>query len=254
MKNEPSKDDFLDKLYAQKKHEQPPSELDEQIRARALEHVDVSRPSSLFKWQRVLSVAAVMVLSVYLFFDVNDFRREEASEALMDDYNLVVPSMRGVQNPSSANDSRELDPARPSVLMAEHGLSESASALPDELSSKGSEIAPRLNSQQFAVSSEAEPLERSRAKQEGDLISELVARESREVTSKKSSLNKSQAIAEALSGNAHSAESTLADIERHLAKGEIDSAGDLYQVLKERFPGFEVPDSVVESLRKNGEL
>ena len=225
MNNEPSKGDFIDELYAQTKDEQPPLELDEQIRARALEHIEASRPSSLFQWQRVLSVAAVMVLSIFLFFDVNDFRRHEASEALMDDHNLVVPSMRGVQKPSSANKSLELDPARPSVLMAEQGLSES----------------------------DAAPRERSRAKQEADITSELVASEPRAVTSKKSSL-KSQAIAEALSGNVPSAESTLADIERHLAKGEIDSARDLYQALKERFPGFEVPDSVVENLRKNDAL
>lgn len=229
MNNEPSKGDFIDELYAQTKDEQPPLELDEQIRARALEHIEASRPSSLFKWQRVLSVAAVMVLSVYLFFDVNDFRRQEASETLMDDHNLVVPLMRGVQKSSSAEDSRELDPARPSVLMAEQGLSESASALPDELPSKESEIAPPLNSQQFAASSHAAPIERSRAKQEADITSELVASEP-------------------------SAESMLADIERHLAKGEIDSARDLYQALKELFPGFEVPDSVVENLRKNGAL
>jgi len=226
MNNEPSKGDFIDELYAQTRDEQPPLELDEQIRARALEHIEASRPSSLFKWQRVLSVAAVMVLSIFLFFDVNDFRRHEASEALMDDHNLVVPSMRGVQKPSSANKSLELDPARPSVLTAEQGLSESGAA----------------------------PIERSRAKQEADITSELVASEPRAVTSKKSSLNKSQAIAEALSGNVPSAESTLADIERHLAKGEIDSARDLYQALKERFPGFEVPDSVVENLRKNDAL
>lgn len=225
MNNEPSKGDFIDELYAQTKDEQPPLELDEQIRARALEHIEASRPSSLFQWQRVLSVAAVMVLSIFLFFDVNDFRRHEASEALMDDHNLVVPSMRGVQKPSSANKSLELDPARPSVLMAEQGLSES----------------------------DAAPRERSRAKQEADITSELVASEPLAVTSKKSSL-KSQAIAEALSGNVPSAESTLADIERHLAKGEIDSARDLYQALKERFPGFEVPDSVVENLRKNDAL
>lgn len=225
MNNEPSKGDFIDELYAQTKDEQPPLELDEQIRARALEHIEASRPSSLFQWQRVLSVAAVMVLSVFLFFDVNDFRRHEASEALMDDHNLVVPSMRGVQKPSSANKSPELDPARPSVLMAEQGLSES----------------------------DAAPRERSRAKQEADITSSLVASEPRAVTSKKSSL-KSQAIAEALSGNVPSAESTLADIERHLAKGEIDSARDIYQALKERFPGFEVPDSVVENLRKNDAL
>ena len=57
---------FLDELYSQSAKEVPPVELDQAIRKLAHAKVPKNDIVSLLKWERVLSVAAVMVLSIYI--------------------------------------------------------------------------------------------------------------------------------------------------------------------------------------------
>ena len=65
--------DFLRDLYAQtQKHEAPPVDLDQKILALAREQAPSNNKTALRQWQQALSVAAVMVLSVYIFFDVGE--------------------------------------------------------------------------------------------------------------------------------------------------------------------------------------
>jgi type IV secretory pathway VirB10-like protein len=120
MKDSTPKDDFLDELYAQTKNEQPGAKLDEAILAQAKQQVEQPKPSSIFKWQRYASVAAVMVFSFYIILDVNDQRDSAINEPfILDDVQQLTPSKpksvtEKVAPPLPAPAPRVLSPSAPS--------------------------------------------------------------------------------------------------------------------------------------------
>lgn len=71
MNNHDSEDDFLNKLYQQSAIDKPPVELDKQILELAKANRQRNRFAMTMNLQRVLSVAAVMVLSVCIFFEID---------------------------------------------------------------------------------------------------------------------------------------------------------------------------------------
>lgn len=64
--------DFLDDLYSNSAKEVPPESLDQAILKQARDHVHNGRFLMRRQWQQFLSLAAVMVLSVYVVLDVGD--------------------------------------------------------------------------------------------------------------------------------------------------------------------------------------
>ena len=81
-------DDFLDDLYSNSAKDVPPESLDQAILKHARDNVQKGNFLMRRQWQQFLSLAAVMVLSVYVVLDVGDQSRdveglslsEEASE------------------------------------------------------------------------------------------------------------------------------------------------------------------------------
>lgn len=71
MSKHDSEDDFLDTVYQQTAQEKPPLDLDKKILALAKAKHQRKRFAIAMSLQRALSVAAVMILSVYIFFDVS---------------------------------------------------------------------------------------------------------------------------------------------------------------------------------------
>ena len=251
MSNEPSNDDFLDQLYAETKHEQPPLELDAKIQAQALEHLNAKNRSSFFQWQRVLSLAAVMVLSVYLFFDVNDARKHETSNVLMDDYNTFAPSKKAAPAQESAGALLEQEQVDTSAMMIQQSADEPA--VLQKPSKELLETTPIITDEEFGRSAQTSSAEQLKARQPAGLEGDIAASESRQSKSKSKTLtmSPSQSLSEALSDDELSAQSMLADIERHLARGETALAREVYQALIQRFPDYDVPESVVERLNRH---
>ena len=97
MNKHDSEDELLDQLYSKSAKEQPPSHLDKKILAEAKARYQPGTLAASFKWQRILSVAAVMVLSIYVFFDVNDNR--------MPNINSELYYQQGSQHEESPNTS-----------------------------------------------------------------------------------------------------------------------------------------------------
>lgn len=74
--------DALDELYAKTKDDIPTAELDAKIIALATEQAAEKRSNTFYSWQRVASVAAVMVFTVYIFFDVREAHQLDSIEGV----------------------------------------------------------------------------------------------------------------------------------------------------------------------------
>jgi hypothetical protein len=74
MNDDDTDNDFIDDLYAHSAKEIPPALLDQAILKHALDHVHKDNFFQRLQLQRVFSVAAVLVLSVYIVFDVGEQR------------------------------------------------------------------------------------------------------------------------------------------------------------------------------------
>ncbi|MDX1452893.1 MAG: hypothetical protein R3183_10065 [Oleiphilaceae bacterium] len=89
MSDKQANDDVLNALYAKTKHELPPAEIDQHILAEARQHCPNPRKAQLATWQRILSVAAAMLFTVYIFFDV---RQLDHPDALTEHFDDASPS------------------------------------------------------------------------------------------------------------------------------------------------------------------
>jgi hypothetical protein len=106
MKDHDTDNDFLDDLYSHSAKEIPPAVLDKAILKQAFDHVHKDNFFQRLQLQRVFSVAAVLVLSVYIVFDmgeqsmgVDDFLRTEegirfASPAFDEESALPIEGQR----------------------------------------------------------------------------------------------------------------------------------------------------------------
>lgn len=217
-----SDEDFLDKIYAQSAKEQPPAELDKQILELAKNQVLHKPPASFQHWQRLASLAAVMVLSVYLFFDVRHERQHLLEEAW--------------------------HPAHRSAL--EHAPSSPEAASP-ELSEAESKGAPQKALKQKQATSDAYPAMES---SNMDAFTDAMPKVMEQTEHKRSLRMQSQPdAAEALFETeqikpSDAAESMLREITLLLAAGKQEDAKTLYLDFKQRFPDYPVADQITQVL------
>ena len=112
MSQHDSEQDFLAKLYAQSAQEQPPAELDKRILQQAKAQHTHKRFARTLRWQRFVSVAAVMVLCVYIFFDMR-----HQHPVLMEEQ--ILPQQKSLPEASpSAAPGEQLEPSEEQPAIA----------------------------------------------------------------------------------------------------------------------------------------
>jgi hypothetical protein len=238
MKNHETDNDFLDELYAQSAKEVPPKALDQAILKQA--HATAPKPDrvSLFQWQRFLSVAAVMVLSVYIFFDVGGYSM---------DAEVFSPTEERIRSEAPVFDEGPASRSQEQGLKAEKSkakkmtapaLNESTTAA--ELTSAPSELSDSIGEQKFM----------SKSEEETDVIhlkNDVVR-----------SLNKQQVTVEQASSASASntgessmldAEKMLREIECLMAASNLVDAKKIYQRLSDLYPEYPVPNEIVTAFK-----
>jgi hypothetical protein len=85
MKDDDTDNNFLDDLYSHSAKEIPPAVLDQTILKHALDHVHKDNFFQRLQLQRVFSVSAVLVLSVYIVFDVGEQRIDVENFVLIEE-------------------------------------------------------------------------------------------------------------------------------------------------------------------------
>ena len=216
---QPSKDeqppkDKLDELYALTKNETPPAELDLKILAEARASVPAQRSASFYTWQRIMSVAAVMVFSVYIFFDVRDLKQSEMTD------DMAVPQL-----------------SLPAKKSAERAFSSSESS---------SESRPELKEEMvLEMEMQAGDVEAFSAMPE--LASPPVAKDQQEEAKRLSrAKEKQKAVME--DDGASSPEAMLLQIRARLEAGEVEQAQALLDNLKAKYPGLDIPEDILSML------
>jgi hypothetical protein len=88
--------DFLDDLYSNSAKDVPPESLDQAILKHARDNVQKGNFLMRRQWQQFLSLAAVMVLSVYVVLDVGDQSRDVDGLSLSEEASeFIEPSPSG---------------------------------------------------------------------------------------------------------------------------------------------------------------
>jgi mRNA-degrading endonuclease HigB of HigAB toxin-antitoxin module len=85
MKDDDTDNNFLDDLYSHSAKEIPQAVLDQTILKHAFDHVHKDNFFQRLQLQRVFSVAAVLVLSVYIVFDVGEQRIDVENFVLIEE-------------------------------------------------------------------------------------------------------------------------------------------------------------------------
>lgn len=212
MTQHDSDKDFLDKLYAQSAIEQPPAELDKHILDLAKAQHQRRGFADALRWQRILSVAAVMVLSVYIFFDIS-----QDHPAVMDE--TALPAQRSLLKSS---------PSAPQQEQQENQeAQESKEALPSVLPY----TPPKETLKQKAAKQAAEPVLDHYA---ADEISELSA----------SPAYLSDAAVAEKEALAPTADTMLKEIEQLLTDQKQEEAQTRYAAFKQLYPEYPVPEAI----------
>lgn len=216
MKTQHSDDDFLNRLYKQTATEKPPEYLDKTILALAKANHPPSRFAKMMNLQRVLSVAAVMVLSVYVFFEVD---KEQPIQMEQDMFFPSQNMLRSAPSPSSSSSSRNSSSPTPPYSVQETDSFELNEAAPvmEQLKMKQAKKSSKKESAYFMA----------------DEISELAAQEA------------SQDDLAVVTAN-----EMLEEITQLLASGKKAEATELYKRFKKVFPQYPVPQGIVEAIGK----
>lgn len=214
MKNHDSDDDFLNELYKQTADERPPTELDKNILILAKAKHQQNRFAKTMNLQRILSVAAVMVLSVYIFFEVDQNHPEKISQELF-------------HSPQKASKSASLDAINNSAEIKQnkmkHAKKLSERESPELMASDISELA----SQEANTSSLSARPSMTRVEEE---------------------------LQRKLADHSPNSEDLFKEIEALLASGKLGEAKLAYQTFKVLFPKYNVPKAVSEILDPNIKL
>lgn len=123
MSQEQQAHEALDKRYQQSAVEQPSNELDKAILEEAFAHAKPNK-SAWLKWERLASVAAVMVLTVTIFFDVRETRDNELQD-FSPAPNRHTPALDSVsekfddESKTSAPKTMAAQPAREAAIAGE---------------------------------------------------------------------------------------------------------------------------------------
>jgi len=282
MNKHDSEDELLDQLYSKSAKEQPPSRLDKKILAEAKARYQPGTLAASFKWQRILSVAAVMVLSIYVFFDVNDNRMPSinselyyqqertpnASSYTSDEHDLRRKMKSKEAKKVQQKASRKSAEIEANKFMADEMLEQSAeldvkpeSAIQgqSEISMEASKTfsAPEPQQQKRDLSTNHElaaSIEEHSELYDADLDSkETVSSEAARKQKQRidSSVSELASVPNALPENAsHEAEKMIKEIQQLLANGDLEAAKILYDKFKLSFPERTVPTLIEHSLQK----
>ena len=214
MNNHDSEDDFLNKLYQQSALEKPPVELDERILELSKAKLQHKRFAMTMNLQRTLSVAAVMVLSVYIFFEVG------GDHSSMLDENFIYPQQKHIESAQQLERLEESDQEQSIQGMMKNEAKRSAAK-------------EKMNYMSDQISELASD---SRILFEGSKT-ELA---SPQVTQQKPMTNK------ALDTN--KAEDKLQEIKALLAAGNVKEAKIVHAELKLLFPEFVIPKAISDAI------
>ena len=266
-------DDWLDQLYARSATEQPPPDLDQRILAAARQHHPSAQASSVFKWQRLVSFAAVLVLTIGVFFEVDrSFEVDEFHAPARD----VAPV--GSTNQDSGTTAIFAEP--PAELnQAEHARSAEAryetakqeakqqAQVEIQAARETEQRAKTLADEKLTLAAPEPPLEarpqqnksRSMAPQSFDALSEKDADNPAKKKDHAELADESAIVLEPLAPEtqsapaveepnaAVSAEELIQEIERLLAEGDQDQARERYFKLKQAFPDYPVPEIIQQT-------
>lgn len=231
MKDHDTDNDFLDDLYSHSAKEIPPAVLDQAILKHAHDHVHKNNFFQRLQLQRAFSVAAVLVLSVYIVFDVGE------QSIGGEDFLLTEESIRFE---SPAFDDESASPIKEQRLKAEKSkvkkmMSSSvyeSTAAPDDLRESGLRKEQSIEINSFQSEEVEEKLE----------IDAKYA--SRELSAQALSIQESDdedAVA--------SAEKMIEEIEILIAADKLADAKKIYKELSDRYPAFPVFSRIIEVLK-----
>ena len=210
MSNHDSEDDFLNELYQQSALEKPPTELDKRILELSKARHQRKRFAMTMNLQRVLSVAAVMVLSVYIFFDVSSDRSTMLDEA------YLYPPHQNLKSAQPASQIERLD-------MKEEAQVSQGSMKKEAKKPAGKEKMQFMSDEISELETEA--LESFEAERQGFLVPEEIQQEFK--TKRALQLTKAEAM--------------LKEINDLLALGKVEQAKIIYGQFKLLFPEYNVP-------------
>tara|TARA_R110001592_G_scaffold116214_1_gene317411 strand:+ start:514 stop:1179 length:666 start_codon:yes stop_codon:yes gene_type:complete len=219
MSNHDSEDDFLSKLYKQSAIEKPPVELDKQILELAKANHQRQRFAMSMNLQRVLSVAAVMVLSVYIFFDVSNDR----SSMMEEDY-LYPPQ-------------KNLKSAQPAPQLERLEMKDEAQMMQEKIKKEAKKSAGK-EKMQYMADDISELASEAPEQQESDTI-ELSAPQ---LTQQKFKAERSLETTKA--------EDMLKEIRELLASGKTKEAKQVYGQFTLLFPEYPVPAFISDAFDK----
>ena len=224
MTNNNTEDDFLNKLYKQSALEKPPADLDQQILELAKASHQRTRFAMTMNLQRVLSVAAVMVLSVYIFFEVGSDRPMSMEEDF-------------IYHDKSLLRSSPVDPQTERLDMS------------DEVHAK----------KQVKNKEAKKSVERVMEDYEADDISEISAKAREQsgigISESSSELSSAPALMRQMSKTEQTletakAEDMLKEIEQLLASEKLEQAKLVYRQFKLLFPDYPVPVLISDAIVK----
>jgi hypothetical protein len=259
MNNHDSGNDFLDDLYAKSAKELPPTALDQAIIKEAYAKVHKRDFVSRLQWQRFLSVAAVMVLSVYIFFDVGEYSMDAESFA---------PSEERIESGAPVYDDAHAPRIEEPRVKAEK--SKAKKVIDPAVYESPAAMESTLAADDFSDAS-SDPQIMSESDDSGE-ISGLVKEQSSEVYSTKleqkpeallkkafsRSQNKQAVSAElALPGQVSKdaenitlePEKMLREIERLIEVDNLVEAKQMFQRLSESYPQYPIPSKIVSMFR-----
>lgn len=229
MSKHDSQEEFLNNLYRQSAQETPPEELDERILELAKARHPHKRFAKTLQWQRLLSMAAVMLLSVYIFFDVSHDR-----PALMEDANMSLPGMFSEPSPQAP----QVEPAPQSKARQLTAPMKEISQLKKQEAQQAAEPMQEMDM--------AESMSESAADTQPDALrsaSPAVARES-SVSDLENKAEQDQLHNEP--------DHLLQQISEYLKAGRNKEANTLFADFKVRFPDYPVPEAIRDAFAETG--
>jgi hypothetical protein len=217
MKGHDTDNNFLDDLYSHSAKETPPEALDQVILKQA--HDNVLKPKILPRrqWQPIFSVAAVLVLSVYIVLDTGE------QNLGIDDFSLSEEAIRFTAPAFNEVQAPRIEERR----------------LKTEKAKVEAKVKKMMNSDVYE-SSEEQP----ESKHESAPLSVKEISIDQEVSA--------QSLSTSVSADESSiihVEKMIAEIERLIAEGKLANARGIYKELSNTYPEYSVPSKIINALK-----
>ena len=238
MNNHEPDNQILDELYVQTAKELPPLSLDQKILQQAKEASPKRELGALLQWQRYLSVAAVMVLSIYIFFDVGENSME--SEIFSAPSENIEADMREEEHATRMKDqSQKAAKSKAKKLKIPEA---SLSIKEAEASAELSQFGDALDEQGLSVNSE----KRQALKQDKPINKTVKPLVIKQGSANQAIISKQSAELGRLMTEP---EKMLKQIKHLIALDQLVEAKAVYQTLAESYPEYPVPIEVIEVLK-----